>query len=104
MERLKQSISAISDVTCWYDKEKLFSGDNFEFTIIDNIRKADLFIPLISQNSLTQQDKYVLEEWSKADAVNKFRELDGKKERYLMPIVIDDADLNNKIAKNITRN
>jgi hypothetical protein len=31
--------------------------------------------------------------------VNKFREIDGKKERYLMPIVIDNADLNNNIIK-----
>jgi len=98
-EKLKHALGTIHNVTCWYDKDKLFSGDNFELTIIDNIRKADLFIPLLSENSLTQQDKYVLEEWSKADAVNKFRELDGRKDRYLMPIVIDNADLNNSIVK-----
>lgn len=99
VEKLKQALARINNVTCWYDKEKLFSGDNFETTIIDNIRKADLFIPLLSQNSLAQQDKYVYDEWFKADTVNRFRELDGRKEKYLMPIVIDDADLNNSIVK-----
>ena len=99
VEKLKLALGGIHNVICWYDKDKLFSGDNFELTIIDNIRKADLFIPLLSENSLTQQDKYVLEEWSKADAVNKFRELDGRKDRYLMPIVIDNADLNHSIVK-----
>jgi hypothetical protein len=98
VENLKVALMNINNVTCWYDKEKLFSGDNFEFTIISNIRNADLFIPLISQNSLTE-DKYVLDEWAKADAVSKFREMDGKSERYLMPIVIDNADLNNNIVR-----
>jgi hypothetical protein len=98
VENLKAALGNLHNVTCWYDKEKLFSGDNFEFTIISNIRNADLFIPIISNNSLTE-DKYVLDEWAKADAVNKFRELDGKKERYLMPIVIDNADLNNNIVR-----
>lgn len=99
VENLKNALATIKNVTCWYDKEKLHSGDNFELTIIDNIRKADLFIPLISQNSLTQQDKYVVDEWFKADTVNKMRVIDGRTEKYLMPIVIDKSDLNNSLVK-----
>ena len=99
VENLKNAISAIENVTCWYDKEKLFGGDNFEYNIISNIREADLFIPLLSENSLMHVDKYVQDEWAKADAISKIRELDGVKEKYLLPIVIDNSDLNNNIVK-----
>ena len=94
VERLKQALSDINSITCWYDKEKLFSGDNFETKITENIRDADLFIPLISENSLGQQDKYVYDEWFQAYTFSKVR-----RDKYMMPIVIDDVDLNNNIVK-----
>ncbi|MCY7420871.1 MAG: TIR domain-containing protein [Chitinophagaceae bacterium] len=99
VENLKSAIESIKNVTCWYDKEKLYSGDNFDLVIIDNIRKADLFIPLISDHSLNKQDKYVVDEWFKADTVNKMREIDGKTDKYLMPILIDNSDLNHSLVK-----
>lgn len=94
VERLKQALADINNVTCWYDKEKLFSGDNFETKITESIRDADLFIPLISQNSLGQQDKYVYDEWFQAYTFSKVR-----RDKFMMPIAIDDVDLNNSIIK-----
>lgn len=94
VERLKQAIGNLTNVTCWYDKEKLFSGDNFETKITESIRDADLFIPLISQNSLGQLDKYVYDEWFQAYTFSKVR-----RDRYMMPIVIDDVDLNNPVIR-----
>ena len=94
VEKLKQGLSDIKSINCWYDKEKLFSGDNFETKITESIKDADLFIPLISENSLLQQDKYVYDEWFQAYTFSKVR-----RDRYMMPIVIDDVDLNNSIIK-----
>ena len=99
VENLKNALTTIKNVTCWYDKEQLHSGDNFDLIIIDKIRKADLFIPLISKNSLNKEEKYVVDEWFKADTVNKMREIDGRKDKYLMPIVIDNSELNNSLVK-----
>jgi hypothetical protein len=93
-ERFKQALANLNNVTCWYDKEKLFSGDNFETKITESIRDADLFIPLISENSLGQQDKYVYDEWFQAYTFSKVR-----RDRYMMPIAIDDVDLNNNVIK-----
>ncbi|MDQ6814130.1 MAG: toll/interleukin-1 receptor domain-containing protein, partial [Bacteroidota bacterium] len=59
VERLKQTLTVLNNVVCWYDKEKLHSGDNFKKVITENIKNADLFIPLISQNSLQNEDSYV---------------------------------------------
>ncbi len=94
VEKLKQALEVLNNVTCWYDSEKLFSGDNFETKITESIRDADIFIPLISSNSLSQQDRYVYDEWFQAYTFSKVR-----RDKYLMPIVIDDADLNNSIVK-----
>lgn len=94
VESFKASLANINNIACWYDKEKLFSGDNFETKITESIRDADLFIPLISQNSLGQQDKYVYDEWFQAYTFSKVR-----RDKYMMPIAIDDVDLNNSVIK-----
>ncbi|MDB5192719.1 MAG: toll/interleukin receptor protein [Segetibacter sp.] len=99
VENVKQALMQVSNLTCWYDKERLRAGDNYEDDIIDNIRNADLFIPLISKNCLVQEDRYVLKEWLRATDTYRYRLKGGKADKYLMPIVIDNTDLDNKIIK-----
>lgn len=92
VEILKKAIECINNVTCWYDNREIAPGDDFKTEIAKNIKAADLFIPLISANSLMHKDGYVQLEWFTADNVNTFRKIDGNTGKYLMPIVIDDTN------------
>ncbi len=92
VENLKKAILGINNVECWYDIDKIGAGDDFKIKIAKNIKSADLFIPLISENSLLHKDGYVQIEWFTADNVNTFRKIDGRTDKYLMPIVIDDTN------------
>lgn len=92
VENLKKALEEISNVTCWYDNREIVAGDDFKTEIARNIKSADLFIPLISANSLLHKDGYVQLEWFTADNVNTFRKIDGKTEKYLMPVVIDETN------------
>lgn len=92
VENLKTAIEKIDNVTCWYDNREIVPGDDFKTEIAKNIKSADLFIPLISANSLMRKDGYVQLEWFTADNVNTFRKIDGNTSKYLMPVVIDDTN------------
>ena len=92
VENLKTAIESIGNVNCWYDKREINAGDDYKTEIAKGIKSADLFIPLISENSLLHKDGYVQLEWFTADNVNTFRKIDGNKSKYLMPIVIDDSN------------
>lgn len=92
VENLKKAIEGIHNVTCWYDNREIVPGDDFKTEIAKNIKSADLFIPLISANSLLHKDGYVQLEWFTADNVNTFRKIDGNTGKYLMPVVIDDTN------------
>ena len=92
VENLKKAIEEINNVTCWYDNREIAPGDDFKTEIAKNIKSADLFIPLISANSLLHKDGYVQLEWFTADNVNTFRKIDGNTGKYLMPVVIDDTN------------
>jgi hypothetical protein len=92
VETLKRSIESIGNINCWYDKREIAAGDDFKTEIAKNIRSADLFIPLISENSLLHKDGYVQLEWITADNVNTFRKLDNNTGKYLMPVVIDNTN------------
>jgi hypothetical protein len=92
VENLKKAIEGINNVTCWYDNREITPGDDFKTEIAKNIKSADLFIPLISANSLLHKDGYVQLEWFTADNVNTFRKIDGNTGKYLMPVVIDDTN------------
>lgn len=99
-ERLFSKLSALENVKCWYDDSDLQSGDNFTNEIIVSIDTADLFIPLISDNSLAGDATYVKREWLTAFNSNVMRAKKGVSERkYLLPIVIDNSDLGNPVIK-----
>jgi hypothetical protein len=100
VENIKKGIESLGNVTCWYDKRELEPGDDWEEKIIVSIRKADMFIPLISINSLEHQDGYVQNEWKQGRNDWKFRNADKSGGKYLIPVVIDDSKLySEKIAE-----
>ena len=92
VETLKKAIESIGNINCWYDGREIIAGDDFKTEIAKNIKSADLFIPLISANSLLHMDGYVQKEWFTADNVNTFRKIDGNTGKFLMPVVIDDTN------------
>jgi hypothetical protein len=100
VENMKKSIEQLGNITCWYDNRELKPGDNWLEKIVVNIRRADLFMPLISQNSLEHEDGYVQKEWMQGTNEWIFRNADKKADKYLIPVVIDDSKLyNDKIQK-----
>ena len=90
VENLKNGLDGIENVTCFYDKDRINAGDSFDKEIADNIEKADLFISLISANSLTHTRGYIQKEWNWAEQESIRRKQDGN-EKYLLPIIIDDT-------------
>jgi len=100
VENLKKGIEQIGNVTCWYDKRELEPGDDWREKIVVNIRKADLFMPLISSNSLEHEDGYVQKEWLQGTNEWIFRNADKKADKYLIPVIIDDTkSYGEKISK-----
>lgn len=100
VESMKQGIEQLGNVTCWYDKRELEPGDDWREKIVVSIRKADLFMPLISTNSLEHEDGYVQKEWLQGTNEWIFRNASKADARYLVPVVIDDSKLySDKISK-----
>jgi len=100
VENLKKGIEQLGNITCWYDKRELEPGDDWREKIVVNIRKADLFMPLISENSLEHEDGYVQKEWMQGTNEWIFRNADKKADKYLIPVVIDESKLySDKITK-----
>lgn len=100
VENMKKGIEQLGNITCWYDKRELEPGDDWREKIVVNIRKADLFMPLISQNSLEHEDGYVQKEWMQGTNEWIFRNADKKADKYLVPVVIDESKLySDKISK-----
>ena len=89
VENLKRCIEGIENVSCFYDEDRIDAGDSFDKEIADNVDKADLFIALISNNSLTHKG-YIQKEWNWAEQESIHRKQDGN-DKYLMPIIIDDT-------------
>lgn len=100
VENIKRAIESIGNISCWFDKRELKPGDDWREKIVVNIRSADLFIPLLSDNSLNHEDGYVQEEWSQGVNEWIFRNHAKKEGKFLIPVVIDDSQLyNEKIRK-----
>ncbi|TMI89502.1 MAG: toll/interleukin-1 receptor domain-containing protein [Bacteroidetes bacterium] len=100
VESMKKAIEQLGNVICWYDNRELKPADNWLEEIVVNIRKADLFMPLISANSLAHEDGFVQKEWVQGTNEWIFRNADKKAGKYLVPVVIDDSKLyNDKISK-----
>jgi hypothetical protein len=100
VENLKKGIEQLGNITCWYDKRELEPGDDWREKIVVNIRKADIFMPLISANSLEHEDGYVQKEWLQGTNEWIFRNADKKADKYLIPVIIDDTkSYGDKITK-----
>ena len=88
VENLKKGLEQVANIRCWYDKEDLEEAARWREEIIIEIDKADLFIPLISNNSLNHKG-FIEKEWDAAWNTNVVKKKTGV---YVIPIVIDGTD------------
>lgn len=101
---LVKSLSTLNNVKIWFDEHNLQSGNNYQIGITQGIVSSDLFIALISKNSVDSGDEALVTvkgEWRQACYTNDLRKLKngGKDLNYLMPVAIDDVDKGNALIK-----
>ncbi|PXW88906.1 SIR2-like protein [Nitrosomonas sp. Nm84] len=90
VERIQQALG--EDIECWFDRQQLIGGDDWESKIIRNVNACSLFVLILSRHTLTQQDRFFRHEWHEA-----FKRSIGfaANARFLIPVVIDDIQPNN---------
>jgi hypothetical protein len=73
----------------WFDKNALQMGDDWARSIRRGIERCSLFLPVISQRSLSEENRrrYFWREWNDAD---DFARGIAPGEAFIVPIVIDD--------------
>ncbi|HCS51817.1 toll/interleukin-1 receptor domain-containing protein [Rubinisphaera sp.] len=75
-------------IHAWFDDKDLKGGDLWEEVIRSNIEKCSIFIPLLSQHTLTIDRRYFRMEWNCA-----IREQEVRSSSYpfIQPLLIDDV-------------
>lgn len=86
VERIQQALDR-QGIDCWFDRQQLTGGDDWESKIIRNVNACSLFVLILSRHTLTQQDRFFRHEWDEA-----FKRSIGfpANARFLIPVAIDD--------------
>jgi len=71
---------------CWMDERDIEPGDDFEHVIRTNLLKASMFVPVLSQTTLTKPRAFFRFEWEWA-----VREAISRNTKFIFPIAIDDV-------------
>jgi hypothetical protein len=77
-------------IDVFFDTKSLHVGDNWEVKIKHALAKCSLFIPVVSQNTLTKEFKYFRREWRAA--IDREKEASWER-KFLLPVVIDDTSM-----------
>jgi TIR domain-containing protein/SIR2-like protein len=87
--RLAEGLRA-AGLEVWFDKNALQIGDDWARSIRRGIERCSLFLPVISQRSLSEENRrrYFWREWNDAD---DFARGIAPGEAFIVPIVIDDG-------------
>jgi len=79
-----------SGLDVWFDKSELHAGDDWDRRIRRALDKSTLFVPLISENTLTDApDRYFRAEWRFAEARAQRAPFNVP---YIFPLVIDQTN------------
>jgi hypothetical protein len=89
---------AAANLDVWYDRQQLMAGDVFMDHIHAGIRRADLFIPVLSRNSLTPGDRYFRREWTAA--IQKLAGLPSNVD-FIFPVRVDDVPYGHEALNNV---
>jgi hypothetical protein len=96
VKTLKKLLRAEGIRNAWFDIEDLASGEH-QALIEDEIKKCKVFIPLISNNSLTNNESYTWKvEWAGIEARLMADKYYGKMSFQVIPIVLDDTPRNDE--------
>lgn len=87
VDALRQELEA-AGVDVWFDRQALQAGDDYEAKIKRNIENASLFVPILSQSTLTTRRRFFRIEWDHAE---KIAVQVPPTQRYIIPLVIDDV-------------
>lgn len=87
VDALRQELEA-AGVDVWFDRQALQAGDDYEAKIKRNIENASLFVPILSQATLTARRRFFRIEWDHAE---KIAVQVPPSQRYILPVVIDDV-------------
>ncbi|OQW42185.1 MAG: hypothetical protein A4S08_01950 [Proteobacteria bacterium SG_bin4] len=90
VERIHKALDD-SGIDCWFDRQQLKTGDDWESKIIRNVNACSLFVLILSRHTLTQQDRFFRHEWNEA-----FKRSIGfaANAKFLIPVAIDDIQPN----------
>ena len=75
-------------IDAWFDRRELHLGDAFEAKILANIENCSVFIPVISQSTLTENPRFFRKEWRQAEQVALQM---PPNRRFIAPVAIDDT-------------
>ena len=96
VKTLKKILRAEGIRNAWFDIEDLASGEH-QALIEDEIKKCKVFIPLISNNSLSNNESYTWKvEWAGIEARLMADKYYGKMSFQIIPIVLDDTPRNDE--------
>jgi len=88
-EKIKTALEA-AGVDVFFDREQLQPGDDWEAKLRRSIHQCSLFLPIISQQTLTPDRRFFRVEWNLAlDEAQKASF--AAEEAFLLPVVIDDT-------------
>lgn len=77
-------------VDVFFDRDQLHAGDKWEPKLLRSIRECSLFIPFISQNTLTDDRREFRVEWNAA--LDELKKVSFSSESaFLLPVIIDNT-------------
>ncbi|MCP4229628.1 MAG: TIR domain-containing protein, partial [bacterium] len=93
---LKKRLKAKGIRNVWFDVDDLASGEH-QTLIDEEIKKCKVFIPLISNNSLSNNESYTWKvEWAGIESRLMADKYYGKMSVRVIPVVLDDTPRNDE--------
>ena len=91
VQKIKDALEQ-NKVDVFFDRDQLQAGNNWDAKLRRNINECGLFVPLISKETLTDDDRYFRIEWRAALARTQAMSFDPE-HAFLLPVLIDDTPL-----------
>ena len=89
VERLKVALEE-AGVDVFFDRDQLQAGDDWEGKLRRNIHQCSMFVPVISQHTLTLERRFFRVEWN---AALDEAQMASSADVFLLPIVIDSTEI-----------
>jgi TIR domain/SIR2-like domain len=89
VEKLKLALEQVG-VDVFFDKDQLHAGNEWQGKLRRSIHQCSLFVPVISQQTLTSDRRFFRVEWTLALEEAQMASFSSE-EAFLLPVVIDDT-------------